>query len=85
VKTCKRCRRFDCPGHADETLEHRIVRYLHKHVALSTAQMYAWSQSVTRNGGYTLADFDACLYYLRDSGRIAVANGEWYLRFPNAS
>lgn len=82
-KVCKRCRRLDCTGHADETLEHRIVRYLSNHVTLSTAQMFAWSRSVTRNGGHTLQDFDACLYHLRDSGWIAIANGEWYLRFPD--
>jgi hypothetical protein len=81
-KVCKRCRRFDCIGHKDETLEGRILRYLSKHVALSTAQMFAWSNSVTKNGGHSLGEFDQTLRDMRNAGRIACANGEWYLRFP---
>jgi len=79
--TCPRCRRTDCTGHR-EPLERRIVRYLQKHVALSTEQMYAWVHSCTKDGGYSLGEFDQTLRDLRNDGRVACANGEWYLRYP---
>jgi hypothetical protein len=81
-QVCTHCRRFDCNGDHREPLARRIVRYLHKHVALSTAQMYAWAHSCTKGGGYSLGEFDQTLRDLRNEGRIACANGEWYLRWP---
>jgi len=81
-QVCTRCRRFDCNGDHREPLARRIVRYLQKHVALSTDQMYAWVWSCTKDGGYSTAEFDQTLRDLRNEGRIAVANGEWYLRYP---
>ena len=81
-QVCTHCRRFDCNGDHREPLARRIVRYLQKHVALSTSQMYAWAHSCTKGGGYSLGEFDQTLRDLRNDGRIAYANGEWYLRYP---
>jgi hypothetical protein len=64
-----------------EPIDNRIFRYLSTWPeGLSTVRMSAWIQSCTREGGYTLREFDDGLRRLRDSGRIAIANGIWYIR-----
>jgi hypothetical protein len=60
--------------------ELRILRYLRKHVALPTSQLYAWLNSVRRYGGYTWQEQSQALKNLRNDGIIAVANDRWYIR-----
>lgn len=62
------------------TVETKVSQYLARHPdGLGTLRMNAWIESC-RRGGYTLKEFNDALRSLRDSGRIAFANGVWYLR-----
>ena len=61
--------------------EVKVLRYLARwSQGLSTLRMHAWIDSCSRGGGYTLSEFETALKRLRDSDRIAFANGVWYLR-----
>lgn len=62
-------------------LESRLMRYLLTWPeGLSSARMHAWVDSCTKGGGYTYSECQTAITELRDSGRIAIANGVWYLR-----
>ena len=63
------------------TVETKVIQYLARHPdGLGTLSMNAWIDSCTRGGGYFFQEYMSALYSLRDSGRIAFANGVWYLR-----
>ena len=64
-----------------DDIEGKLLRYLSGWPeGLTTARMGAWIHSCTRLGGYSEREYDDALRKLRDSGRIAIANGIWYLR-----
>lgn len=64
-----------------DAIDGRVMRYLSSWPeGLSTARMAAWIQSCSRGGGYTPQEYEGALRELRDSGRIAIANGTWYVR-----
>jgi hypothetical protein len=62
-------------------IETKLLRYLLKWPSgLTTPRMRAWIDSCTKAGGYPWQEFEAALYSLRDSSRIACVNGIWYLK-----
>ena len=64
-----------------EPLTDRVARYLGTWPqGLSTNRMAAWVERCSRGGGYTEQEYFQALRDLRDSGRVAIANGIWYLR-----
>lgn len=70
-------------GVGKPTAECKIERYLARWPeGLTRSRMAAWIDSCTKNDGYTPREFEAGLKNLRDSARIAIANGIWYLRGP---
>lgn len=70
---------LDAEGRED--IESRLLRYMAGWTeGLSTDRMGAWIHSCTRGGGYSEKEYQDALRRLRDSGRIAIANGIWYLR-----
>jgi len=69
------------PEPTKEPAESRLLRYLGTWpTGLSTDRMGAWIASCSRGGGYSEKEYQAALTKLRDSGRIAIANGIWYVR-----
>lgn len=69
------------PEPARDEIEGKLLRYLGTWPeGLSTSRMGAWIKSCSRGGGYSEREYEAGLTKLRDSGRIAIANGIWYLR-----
>lgn len=64
-----------------EEIDSRLMRYLGGWPeGLSTDRMGAWIHSCSKAGGYSEKEFQAGLKRLRDSGKIAIANGVWYIR-----
>lgn len=64
-----------------EEIDSRLIRYLSGWPeGLSTDRMGAWIHSCSRGGGYSEKEYQEGLKRLRDSGRIAIACGVWYLR-----
>lgn len=71
----------DPPTRVD--IEKKLTRYLTCNPkGVSSRLMAAWIASCSRGGGYSLKEYEAALYRLRDSNRAAFANGVWYLRGP---
>jgi hypothetical protein len=69
------------PEPVRDEIDGKLMRYLSGwSKGLSTSRMGAWIKSCTRGGGYSEKEYEAGLTRLRDSGRIAIANGIWYLR-----
>jgi hypothetical protein len=63
------------------TAEVKVTQYLARWPeGLTSARMGAWINSCTKHEGYTPKEFESALRFLRDSGRIAIANGIWYPR-----
>lgn len=64
-----------------QSVENRLIRYLTAWPeGISTDRMGAWIHSCTKHGGYKEKEYQDALRSLRDSERIAIANGIWYLR-----
>lgn len=81
MKTYWRRRPLNDVAPTKEPAESRLIRYLGTWPSgLSTDRMGAWIASCSRGGGYSEKEYQAALTKLRDSGRIAIANGTWYAR-----
>ncbi len=70
-----------------KSAQDKILTYLLNHPSgVSGSQIEAWLDSCAKGGGYTYAEMCDAKRALRDSGRIACTNGNWWLKdIPTAT
>lgn len=62
-------------------IETKLLRYLGRWPeGLSTGRMRAWIASCSKDNGYTHQEYETALTNLRDAGRVACTNGNWWLK-----
>ena len=63
------------------SLRERILRWIDRNQALTTKQLWSWTQAFTYFHG---EEFDNELIELRDEGILVCTNGVWWRRLPPA-